>query len=93
MSNRIVVFEKDPEAILDYKVIWTPWLPETDVITDSQWIVTGTLAVDSSSFTDTEATVWLSGGAVSERDVVTNRITTADGRTQDYSFHIVIREK
>lgn len=93
MSNRVVVFFKDPEAVLDYKVLWGPWLPDTDVIEDSQWIVTGTLAVDNSSFTSTDTTVWLSGGTVGEREIVTNRITTADGRTEDYSFHIIVREK
>jgi hypothetical protein len=93
MSNRIVVFNKDPEAVLDYSIIWGPWLPDLDVITASVWILTGTLTEVDSSFTDTETTVWLSGGTVDDRNPVTNRITTADGRTEDYTFHVVIRQK
>lgn len=93
MSNRTSVFTKDPDSILDYSVSWVDWLPGADVIDSSQWIVSTDLTVENSSFTDTETVVWLSGGVVGQRETVTNRITTAAGRTEDFSFTISVREK
>lgn len=92
MSNRANVFTKDPDSVLDFTVYWGDWLPEGDTLADSEWVVDG-LVVETSSFTNTETTVWLSGGTVNVRETVTNRVTTADGRIEDFSFTINVREK
>ena len=81
---------KDPDAVLDYSVDWAAWLG-ADTIATSTWIVTGPdadLVVDSDSNSTTATTVWLSGGTVFRTYTVTNRITTAQARTDDRSVVI-----
>jgi hypothetical protein len=48
--------------------------------------------VDESN-TATVALVWLSGGAAGQSYVITNRITTAQNRTDDRSIQIVVRQR
>ena len=88
-------FTKDPDAVLDYKVDWSEWLPSGDTITASTWISSDptVLVIDADTFTTTTATVWLSGGEVRRKYTVTNRITTDGGRTDDRSITIRIAEK
>ena len=88
-------FTKDPEAVLDYSIDWTDWL-DGDAIATSTWIApteTGSPTVVASSNTSKIATVWLSGGTVGANYTVTNRITTAGGRTEDRSITIRVRER
>ena len=83
---------KDPDAVLDYSIDWSAWLG-SDTITTSDWIVAGAdsdLAVDSDSKSTTAATVWLSGGTLGLTYTMTNRITTADGRTDHRSISVQI---
>lgn len=47
----------------------------------------------SETNTATKATVWLSGGTAGQIYTVTNRITTAAGRTEDRSFAIRVEER
>jgi hypothetical protein len=86
-------FVKDPDAVLDYEVHWASWL-DADTIDTSEWVdVDDGITVDSDSHTTATATVWLSGGTVGASYRLTNRITTADGRTDDRTITVVIREK
>ena len=86
-------FIKDPDALLDYQMDWTSWLDDTDVITASSWVTdSADLVVEDDSFTDTAATVWLSGGVVRGKYRVTNSIETDDGRKDDRSFIIKCTE-
>lgn len=86
------VFEKDPNAIKDYSRDWTRYL-ESDTITTSEWIAEDGITIDSDSNDTTSSTVWLSGGEEGCEYVVTNRITTAGGRTDDRSFIIRMVDK
>lgn len=87
-------FIKDPDAVLDYKMDWTAWLGETDVIVASSWKVDSEeIVVDSDSFTDTDTTVWLSGGLNRKKYLITNSIETDDGRKDDRSFLIKCLEQ
>lgn len=84
---------KDPDAVLDYSIDWATWL-DGDTISTSDWFVVGSgLTVDSDSNSSTAATVWLSGGVLGRRYVVTNRITTAAGRIDDRSVAVLMEEK
>jgi hypothetical protein len=90
----MITFIKDPDAVLDYTVDWSPWLSDSgDQITSSAWIVPEGLTTTADYYTTTTATVWLSGGTVGREYVVTNRITTAAGRVDDRSFTLVIRSR
>ncbi len=87
---------KDPQAVLDYALDWgAQWLG-TDTITTSEWTVTGPdtdLKVDSSSFTDGVATVWISGGTLGETYSLTNHIVTSEGREDDRTIEVRARDK
>jgi len=87
----VQIFVKDPDAGKDYAVDWASWLG-TDTIAESEWIVPAGLTQGEDSHTTTKATVWLSGGTDQARYVVTNRITTAAGRTEDQSFIVIVSE-
>lgn len=87
-----MTFTKDPDAILDYAVDWSRWLAG-DTIAASVWIVPAGLAKVSETNTATKAVVWLSGGSAGVAYTVTNRITTAAGRTEDRSFTIRVEER
>lgn len=87
-----MTFTKDPNAILDYSIDWTRWLAG-DQIATSEWIVPSGLTKMADSTTTTSATVWLSGGSAGQSHTVTNRITTAAGRTEDRSFTIRVEER
>ena len=87
-------FVKDTESILDYGLDWGPWL-NGDTISTSQWFVDSGLSVVGGSETadDTKTSLFVSGGAVGEKYVLTNRITTVGQRTCERSFTIFVRER
>ncbi len=86
------LWRKDPSAVLDFRVDWEPWL-EGDTITGSTWLPATGIVVDSAAFTTTSATVWLSGGTAGTVYTLTNRVTTAGGRTDDRSITILVGER
>lgn len=90
-------FIEDPDAYLDYGMDWTNWL-DGDTIVTSTWIVPSNSGLtQSNSSVNVAATVtavWLAGGTIAAAPwMVTNRITTAGGRTEDRSFLIAVRER
>ena len=87
-------FVKDPDAILDYKFDWAPWLG-TDTIATSSWTAESgiTIVPASESFDDTTTTVFISGGAAGQNYRLTNRITTNASRTDERSIEIKIRQR
>lgn len=93
MSAQRTKFSKDSDAVLDYQVNWAAWLPENDTLAASTWTADPGITIDSSSFTDTTATVWLSGGTETAVYNVVNHITTADGREEDQTIIIQMRER
>lgn len=86
-------FQKDPNAVLDYKFDWTDWLQTSETISTSTMTVQSGITKDSDSNTTTTATVWLSGGTEGIRYTVTNRITTNQGRTDDRTMLIRVANR
>lgn len=86
-------FIKDPDAVLDWHFDWLAWLQLGETISSSTFLVTAGLTVDSTSNTLTNATVWLSGGSPGQPYRVTNRITTNQGRTDDRSITIRVKDR
>ena len=85
-----VVFTKDPDAVLDYKFDWAlPLEADGDKLVSSTWIAGDGLTIDSSTQEDTYTTVWLSAGNVGKY-VLTNRVTTSWGRTDDRTVYIYV---
>ena len=95
MTSPLVRSPKDPQAVLDYVIDWSTWLEvaSNDIITSVVWVVPVGLTKTSSTFTDSTATVWLSGGVVGRVYVITCRISTLAARTQDYSFELIIQDR
>lgn len=85
-------FVKDPDATLDWKFDWTDWLASNETVT-THTIETDGLTVDTSTEDSGTVTVWLSGGTNGETVNVTCRITTDQGRTDDRTVRIAIRER
>jgi len=85
--------DKDPNSVLDFLVDWFAWLQVSEVITDHIVTITGSVVEDSSDHDNSTVTVWLSGGEVGEFTLVTVRVTTNQGRTEDKSFRLVIKER
>jgi hypothetical protein len=67
---------KDPDATLDYQLDWADWLAEGVSIVDLDVTATAGVTVDSTSFTATTTTAWLSGGTAGDIALITFRITT-----------------
>ena len=84
---------KDPDAVLDYQWDWATWLPTGDTIASATVTADTGLTVASDSNTATVVTAWLSGGTVGESYDVTCRVVTADGRTDDRTITLLIRQQ
>ena len=92
-------FNKDPQAKLDYSFDWREWLI-------AEQIASFTLLIDpvtpgtGLSVADTPAptqnfgivTFWLQGGVDSDTYNVTCRVTTTEGRTDDRTMKIKIKQ-
>lgn len=88
-------YTKDPSAKLDYAIDWTAWLTDGDTISTATWTVpTGiTEATPAPSLTDGKATIWLEGGTVGVSYPVVCHVVTAQGRTDDRTITIVVRDR
>ena len=86
------LFKKDPSAILDYSIDWSLWL-DGDTIQSSSWTVPQGLTKASETNNNSTTTVWLSGGTLDQTYTVTNRITTANGRTDERSILIKVEDR
>lgn len=87
------LFVKDPAAVLDYQVSWASWVSDGEQITSSSWTVQTGITKDSDTSTATTATVWLSGGTLGQSYTATNQITTNQGRTDERTIQIVVRDR
>lgn len=84
---------KDPDAVLDYKIDWSDWMSTGDAIDTSTWTVPAGIAKDSDLSTDDTTTIWLSGGTTGETYSLINHIVTDDGREDDRTVKITVKEK
>lgn len=84
---------KDPEEVLDYKIDWTKRLG-ADTIIASDWPdPPAGITVDSALFSAKTTTIWLSGGTLGKSYTLTNRITTAAGRTMEQSVVLPVKAR
>ncbi len=94
-------YTHDPDSTLDYQWDWSDWLPDGDTITAATVTIINTDAadetpatVDSSSFTDTTVTAWISGGntAFSPYTAVCH-VSTLALREDDRSITLKVKER
>lgn len=85
----------DPNAVLDYPMDWSAWLPEGDTIIS----VTVTAPDDITVAPDPEivaghiVVAWLAGGEQGGKYDVKYHIETAQGREDDRSITLVVKER
>ena len=82
---------KDPAEVLDYSIDWTARL-SGDTIATSNWILDygAGVTLGANSNTSTSTTTFVSGGTLGMTALITNRITTAGGRTLDWQMSLSI---
>jgi len=85
-------FLKDPDETVDYLFNWKAKL-DGDTIATSDFLLPDGLIEVSSSNTTTTATIFVSGGSVGSTYRVTNRVTTAGGRTYDRTYNVLVLER
>ncbi|OMP69954.1 hypothetical protein BV900_22880 [Agrobacterium tumefaciens] len=84
---------KKPVDVLDYDIDFARWLPSPDRLSGAASTITNSTAVvDRTEYTDTNAKVWISGGALGETASVTVTVTTHEGRTKQFVFNLKIKE-
>ena len=83
---------KDPDETLDYTVDWTEFLG-ADTIHSVTWTVPVGIVNVTTNFTDTTATIWISGGTLGSRYMINCMITSHANRIGDRSFVIKIQQK
>ena len=84
------VFRKDPDAMEDFTLFWSPQL-EGQTIASSVWIVPAGITEGANTKDATSTTIRLSGGTEASDYVLTNRITTPAGRSYDETVTIRVR--
>jgi hypothetical protein len=89
----MTAYQHDPQADLDYGWDWSDWLG-ADTIASSTWTVSPTGPVLSASTSDdTTTTVWVDGGTAGVKYTLTNHVVTTDGREDDRSHTLYVRER
>ena len=89
------VFEKDPQAVKNYKFDWSDWLDTGETIQSRTVTVPSGITLDSDSATNTSVQATLSGGTVGESydincEIVTN---SSPAQTEQRTLTILIVEK
>lgn len=84
---------KAPAAVVDYGVRWARYLAEGDSLATSTWSIAGTATLSAPAISGTDTRVWITGGTAGENLVLTNRITTVLGRTDERSFSVPVRQR
>ena len=87
------VFEKDPNARLDYQWDWSDWLADGETIASAVITVPDDITLDQQDDADTTVTAWLEGGEDGVGYKVTCHITTSAGREDDRSIYLIGRER
>jgi hypothetical protein len=86
-------WQKDPESVLDWRFDWTEWLADGEAIEDSVMTVSAGIVLESSSYSPTSTTAWLSGGSVGSTYSLANRVTTSAGRTDERTVTIRVTNR
>jgi hypothetical protein len=98
-DNEGSYIEKDVEAVLEYTIDWSQWLPTGDIIVTSNFTVetiagdTDALAKVTQSNNNTLAIVKLNNGSSGKIYKVFNQITTVAGLTDRRYFRVKVKSR
>lgn len=85
--------KKDPNAVLDYSIDLTDWLTAVSDTLQTLSVTGDGVVIDSSSIAGSLVTAWISGGTAGATATATFRFTTVDGRTDDRTIWLKIKER
>lgn len=83
---------KDPHAVLDYALDWGDWLQPGDGIISHVIEVDG-VTLNSDARDGAIVTAWVSGGQDRSTGRIAVRITTAQGRVDERTIEVTIRQR
>ena len=91
----MAVYVKDPNAVLDYGFDWEDedYLASGETISTSTWTIPSGLTEGTSSNSDTQTSVWISGGTEGTDYHIVNHIVTSAGREDDRTHVIKVRSR
>lgn len=83
-----------PGAVLDYSVDWTEWLMPGETVSVSNWAASAGITLSRQAVTyGAVATTFASGGVAGQVYVLTNTVTTTDGRTDSRTIALRCRAR
>lgn len=86
-------WNKDPSAVLDYEINWSKWLASGDTLSSHTVTPDAGITVDSSVLAPDKVTIWVSGGTVGKTYKVACLVTTANGRTDERTITISVKDR
>lgn len=87
-----VEFDHAEGAILDYGFDWADWLAVGESVTASTWSTDDTtILLENDGISGDITTTFVNGGDAGVTAVITNEITTSDGRTDSRSITLNIK--
>lgn len=89
----MTTFTHDPQARLDYSVDWSAWLAENESITETEWDVPAGLSPSDEITLAGVCTVWLEGGTAGQRYPVVCQISTSQGRRDERTIWLLVRDR
>jgi hypothetical protein len=91
-----VTWTHDPQARLDYYVNWAQWLADGETITDATWTVTNHDTPPDITDTITSTTqpgVWVTDAVLGDNLRLTCHIVTSEGREDDRTLSLIVRQR
>jgi hypothetical protein len=87
------ILTKDPQARLDYPFSWADWLEAGDAITTATVTVPAGITLDGTTIVGSTVVAWLTGGTAGDTYEVTCHIETTDGRIDERTRTIRVRQR
>ena len=86
-------FDKDPDAILDYKWNWSSWLEAGETLSTYAITVSAGLTNPESTFNSSAVTAWITGGTVGTVETAACLIETNSSRTDERTIYLDIKHR
>lgn len=89
--------DKDPQSTLDYTIDWVDWLVQGDSLSTATWafetiVGESSLVITQQLLSGTKAIAWIRGGSLNGKYKLINTIQTAQGRIDQRTIVISIKD-
>ena len=82
--------QQDKDSLLDYSLNWSDWLAVGDSIVSSVWSAAAGITVSSATISGALTTTYVQGGEPGVWYVITNTVTSAQGRVDQRAIRLFI---